>query len=89
MGVIYPNGSLRIVDRAKNIFKLSQGEYISPEKVEAVLKLHPAVADCFITGESTEDCAVGIVCLGDGVAADDWAKKTGVPEHSKDEKKFR
>mmetsp|Transcript_9579 Transcript_9579/g.16087 ORF Transcript_9579/g.16087 Transcript_9579/m.16087 type:complete len:158 (-) Transcript_9579:462-935(-) len=34
VGSICEQNKLKIVDRAKNIFKLSQGEYIVPEKLE-------------------------------------------------------
>lgn len=33
VGLILPNGNLKIIDRKSNIIKLSIGEYISPEKV--------------------------------------------------------
>jgi long-chain acyl-CoA synthetase len=34
IGQILPNGTLQIIDRVSNIFKLSQGEFLCPEKIE-------------------------------------------------------
>ena len=49
---VYPNGSIKIIDRSKNIFKLSQGEYIAPEKIEQIFTLSPMISQAFIYGDS-------------------------------------
>lgn len=59
VGVVNPNGSIRIIDRAKNIFKLSQGEYIAPEKLENIYIQSSLIMQAWIHGDSNKDYIVG------------------------------
>ena len=61
VGVVLPNGAIKIIDRAKNIFKLSQGEYIAPEKLENIYGQIPKIAQIFVYGDSLKHCLVAIV----------------------------
>lgn len=48
----FQNGTLKIIDRRKHIFKLSQGEYIIPEKIENIYIRSQYVSQVFVYGES-------------------------------------
>lgn len=52
IGTILPNGCLKIIDRKKNIFKLSQGEYILPDKIENAIVHSHYVQQVFVYGDS-------------------------------------
>ena len=53
--------ALRIVDRVKNIFKLQQGEYISPEKIENILSGSKYVDQIFIYGDSLQNYLIAFI----------------------------
>lgn len=76
VGLVYPNGTIKIIDRSKNIFKLSQGEYLAPEKLENAYIVSPLVTQIMIYGDSYKNCAVAIV-VPDEVALATWAKANG------------
>lgn len=63
-----PNGSLSIVDRKKALFKLAQGEYVSPEELEATYGECRAVNQIFVHGDPTRNRPVAAV-----VPAIEWA----------------
>jgi len=63
-------GRFRIVDRVKNVLKLAQGEYISPERIENVyLGNLPFLAQAYVHGDSTQSNLVAIF----GIQADMFA----------------
>lgn len=56
------NGRLYIIDRVKNFFKLAQGEYVTPEKIEnTYLSGNSILTQCFVHGESINDYLVAVI----------------------------
>ncbi|CAH8577889.1 unnamed protein product [Schistosoma turkestanicum] len=61
IGTWTKEGALKIVDRCKNIFKLSQGEYIAPERLENIYLLCPLIEQIFVDGNSLYDFPIAVV----------------------------
>lgn len=79
IGTIIPgSGALKIIDRKKNIFKLSQGEYVAPDKLEQVYKTCRGIADIFVYGDSLKSVLVAIANIDFAVASKIAAEK-GIP----------
>lgn len=81
LGVLTPDGYLRMVGRIKDVFRVG-GENVAPAEVEEVLLAHPAVETAQVVG--VPDTRLGevpaaFVTVKDGVAVDDgeliaWVK---------------
>jgi long-chain acyl-CoA synthetase len=55
-------GRIKIVDRKKNVLKLAQGEYISPERIENVyLGSTSLIATAYVHGDSTQSSLVAVL----------------------------
>lgn len=77
IGMWLPNGTLKILDRKKHIFKLAQGEYVAPEKIENIYLRSACVSQVFVHGESLKACLVGIVVPAKDVILA-WTKENGI-----------
>lgn len=78
IGMWLPTGTLKIIDRKKHIFKLSQGEYIVPEKIENIYIRSQYVQQVFVCGESLKSCIVAVV-VPDVDVIKCWALENGIP----------
>ncbi|MGH0180784.1 UNVERIFIED_CONTAM: hypothetical protein FKN15_019052 [Acipenser sinensis] len=77
VGKWLPNGALKIIDRKKHMFKLSQGEYIAPEKIENVYLRSAALLQVFVHGDSLQSHLIGIV-VPDPEVFTGWAQEKGI-----------
>ncbi|XVF12978.1 hypothetical protein REPUB_Repub08aG0166900 [Reevesia pubescens] len=77
IGEWQPNGSMKIIDRKKNIFKLSQGEYVAVENLENVYGVVSDIDSIWIYGNSFESFLVAVVNPNQQ-ALQHWAAENGV-----------
>ena len=77
VGEITDFGALKIIDRKKNIFKLSQGEYVAVEVLESAYKKNLSIEQIWVYGNSFENCLVAIVVPGEEKLLA-WAKEKGI-----------
>jgi len=71
------NGTLSIIDRKKNIFKLAQGEYVAVEYLEGVFKRSKYVAQIWVYGSSFQRYLIAFV-HPDQETVGLWAKEQGL-----------
>ncbi|KAL5561047.1 hypothetical protein UlMin_030794 [Ulmus minor] len=70
IGQMLPNGTIKIIDRKKNLIKLSQGEYVALEYLENVYNITPIVEDIWIYGSSFKSSLVAVI-----IPHEEYAKK--------------
>jgi long-chain acyl-CoA synthetase len=77
IGEIQASGALKIIDRKKNIFKLSQGEYVAVEVLESAYKKNLMMEQLWVYGNSFESCVVAVVVPNEAKLLE-WAKAKGI-----------
>jgi long-chain acyl-CoA synthetase len=74
--VLWRDGQMKIIDRKKNIFKLQQGEYVAPEKIENVLLNSQWISQIFVYGDGLQTYVIAIIIpKKESVLA--WAQQHG------------
>ena len=97
VGEWLPNGTLKIIDHKKLIFKLSRGEYVAPDKVEDIYKRSPYIDQVskfksdarttrfvfkvFVHGDSLKSCVVAVIVPNQREITD-WADRRGIASDS-------
>ncbi|XP_014219278.1 long-chain-fatty-acid--CoA ligase 4 isoform X2 [Copidosoma floridanum] len=77
IGEAHPDGSIKIIDRKKDLVKLQLGEYVSLGKVEAELKTCPLVENICIYGDPSKDYTVALI-VPHHVHLEELASKHGI-----------
>ncbi|OHT04472.1 hypothetical protein TRFO_28034 [Tritrichomonas foetus] len=70
IGILNPDGRVQIIDRVKQLVKLSHGEYISLSNLSTIYGSAPGVKYIFVYADSHHNQPVAVVVPTDGLIAD-------------------
>ncbi|KAJ5076667.1 long-chain-fatty-acid--coa ligase 5 [Anaeramoeba ignava] len=84
IGEALPNGHLKVIDRKKNIFKLSQGEYVAPDVLEGLYSNSQYVMQLMVYGNSQEDYLIGIAVPEKEIILDHFKNEKQENENSEE-----
>lgn len=73
------NGNIVIIDRKKHIFKLAQGEFVAPEKIETILLQCKYIQQIFVYGDSLQSFIVAVVVPNNDLLCK-WAQDNNIKE---------
>ena len=75
------DGLITLIDRKRALFKLAQGEFVSPERVEAALQRAPLIGAAWVVGNALATHPVAVLVV-DPDAALAWLQNSagGTPE---------
>ncbi|KAH7367498.1 long-chain-fatty-acid-CoA ligase [Plectosphaerella cucumerina] len=79
IGEFAADGSLKVIDRVKNLVKMQGGEYIALEKLESVYRSSPFVQNIMVDANSEYNRPIAIIFPNEKILAEQ-AEKLGVPE---------
>lgn len=71
------SGHLRIIDRAKDVGKMSDGSMFAPKYVENKLKFYPDILEAVLFGNGRDHCVAFINI--DLTAVGNWAERNNIP----------
>ena len=75
-GIFDNLGDLKIIDRAKDVGKLSDGSLFAPKYIENKLKFFPNIKECVAFGDDRAFCSVFLNI--DLVAVGNWAERNNI-----------
>ena len=61
IGEILPDGSMRVIDRKKDLIRLPSGNYVAPARVEAEIKASSLVDNVFVYGNARHNFVIAII----------------------------
>ena len=76
-GIIDDDGHLKLIDRAKDVGRLTDGTLFAPQYIENKLKFSPYIREAVVHGGG-KDHVMAFICI-DPDAVGNWVERRGIP----------